>query len=125
MILDSGALIAAERGLRRFWALYKVARNRAVIPLIPTPVLAEVWRGGGPRQALLARAVHGCVPLPPNEEVARRAGGLLAATGGENAVDALVVAQAEQTHDEIVTDDVADLVELAGHGDGVRVRPLA
>lgn len=124
MIFDSGALVAAERGDRRFWVLYKVARDRAITPAVPTPVLAEVWRGGGPRQALLARALRGCELLPPSAAVARRAGALLAATGGDNAIDALVVAEAEETHDEVITGDGADLVDLAEHGDGVRVRPL-
>ncbi len=123
-MLDTGALVAAERGDRRFWILYKIARDRAITPLIPTPVLAEVWRGGGPRQTLLSRALQGCEPLPPGEEVAKRAGALLAATGGDNAVDALVVAAAEQSHDEVVTADVTDLVELAAHAGGVTIRHL-
>ncbi len=62
--------------------------------------------------------------MPPAEEVARRAGSLLAATGGDNAVDALVVAEAEPVHDEVITGDVGDLVELAAHAETVTIRPL-
>jgi hypothetical protein len=49
---------------------------------------------------------------------------LLAATGGDNAVGALVVAAAEQSHYEVVTADVTDLVELAAHAGGVTIRHL-
>lgn len=125
MILDTGALVAAERGDRRFWILYKLAKERSVTPSIPTPVLAEVWRGGGPRQALLARALLGCDAVPTSADVAKRAGSLLASTGGDNAIDALVVAEAERSHDEVVTSDTDDLEELAEHAQGVRIRSLS
>ncbi|MDQ3304578.1 MAG: hypothetical protein M3535_01100 [Actinomycetota bacterium] len=59
----------------------------------------------------------------------RRGGGqtrwcIVGATGGDNAVDALVVAAAEQSHDEVVAADVTDLVELAAHAGGVTIRHL-
>lgn len=124
MILDTGALVAAERNDRRFWTFYKLARDRGSIATVPTPVVAEVWRDGGPRQARLAGILKGCTCVPPDESTAKRAGSLLAATGGSNTIDALVVAQAEKLGQEIVTSDLDDLKALSEHTQSVRIRPL-
>ena len=45
IVYDAGALIAAENGVERMWALHKRALGRAIQPVIPATVLAEVWRG--------------------------------------------------------------------------------
>jgi PIN domain-containing protein len=124
LILDTGALVAAERNDRRFWTFYKLAQQRGIIATVPTPVVAEAWRGGGPRQALLARVLGGCTCAPPDETVAKRAGDLLAATGGSNTIDALVVAHAEHLRQEIITGDPDDLGLLAEYADSVTVRSL-
>jgi hypothetical protein len=42
---DTGALIAADRNDRRMWALHAGFLALEVSPTIPTPVLAEAWRG--------------------------------------------------------------------------------
>jgi hypothetical protein len=44
--LDSGALIAFERGHRRLIAQLKVAQRRGDELTVPSAVLVEVWRGG-------------------------------------------------------------------------------
>ena len=57
---DTGALIAADRNDRRMWALHAGFLALEVSPTVPTPVLAEAWRGGAapgePRP--LPRSVH-------------------------------------------------------------------
>jgi hypothetical protein len=49
---DTGALVAAERNDRRRWALHAACLVEEVIPVVPSPVLAEAWRGGS-QQGLL------------------------------------------------------------------------
>src|ERR1700690_61535 len=56
---DSGALIAAERGERLMWARHRALLLRRVVPTVPSPVVAQCWRGT-PRQAQLARLLAGC-----------------------------------------------------------------
>ena len=56
---DSGALIAAERGERLMWARHRALLLRRVVPTVPSPVVAQCWRGT-PRQAQMARLLAGC-----------------------------------------------------------------
>jgi hypothetical protein len=63
---DTGALIAADHNDRRMWALHAGFLAEEVSPTVPTPVLAEAWRGGG-RQANLARFLALCTLEPMNE----------------------------------------------------------
>lgn len=53
---DTGALIAAERGDRRMWALHRRALERGAAPVVPAPVLVEGWRGN----VQTARLLQGC-----------------------------------------------------------------
>ena len=57
-------------------------------------------------------------------ELARRAGELLAETGGSNAVDATVIASAAQRGDIVVTGDEGDLKALVRSVRGVAVERL-
>lgn len=60
LVLDSGALIAIERADSRIRALLDLAANQDVAVYLPAPVIVEVWRGGGGRQARLASFIrHG------------------------------------------------------------------
>ena len=45
---DAGALIAADLNDRRMWALHAGFLALETSPTVPTPVLAEAWRGGPP-----------------------------------------------------------------------------
>jgi hypothetical protein len=76
-----------------------------------TAVIAQVWRGG-PRQALLARALTGTAEVPLDPAQARNIGVLLGATGLSDVVDAAVVDIADDG-DTIVTGDPDDIVALA------------
>jgi hypothetical protein len=94
------------------------------VPVVPLPLLAEVWREGT-RQANLARALKATERADCTEAVAKRAGELLAATGGNNAMDAIVVATAEQRRASVVTGDPHDLGQLATHSQPrVRIVPI-
>jgi predicted nucleic acid-binding protein len=93
VVLDTGALIAAEARAHLVWALYHQAEAEERLLVVSTPVLAQAWRGG-PRQALLSQFLRGCVQSPPSVEIARFAGQLLGRTGKRDAVDAIVVATA-------------------------------
>lgn len=107
---DAGALIAAERGDRRMWALHRRALERGVVPRVPAPVLLEAWRG----RAEMARLLAGTVVEPLEATAARAAGVLLARAGeGPSPVDAAVVESALRRQDAVVTSDRADLEQLA------------
>jgi predicted nucleic acid-binding protein len=124
VVLDTGALIAAEAQSRLLWALYDRAEVEERVLVVSTPVLAQAWRGGGPRQALLSRFLRGCVQDPPSVEVARFAGQLLGRTGKRDVVDAIVVATAISVGAAyIFTSDPDDLDALC-KASGVGKPPL-
>ncbi len=89
IIYDAGALIAAEDGAERMWALHKRAFARGVQPVIPATVLAEVWRGGR-RRHRLGQFIHSCEVEGLSEEFARAAGVLLS-SAAHGVIDVSVV----------------------------------
>jgi predicted nucleic acid-binding protein len=111
LTLDTGALIAAERNNRAFWAFFKEAFEREVVPVIPAPVLAQAWRG--PRQARLAQVVKACFVEPLEERLAKTAGELLGRAKVSDVVDGTVVAGAARRGDVVLTSDPRDLRRLA------------
>jgi len=113
LVLDAGALVGIERRDDRVRYHLEAARGKGITtPIVPTAVLAEVWRDI-PRQASLNQFLKGCILVPLDEESARRAGLLLAATRGNNVIDAVVVEVAERTQSAILTADPDDLKVLA------------
>ena len=54
LTLDTGALLALERGDSRVRALLRRALERGLPLSVPAGVVAQAWRGG-PRQARVAR----------------------------------------------------------------------
>lgn len=108
---DAGALVAAEGGDRRMWALHRRALERLHTPTVPAGVLAQAWRGGP--QPLLARLLDGCGIEPLDEPGARVAGQLLGRAKSADAIDACVVAGALRRGDPIVTSDRRDIENLA------------
>jgi hypothetical protein len=113
LVLDSGALIALERADRRMWRRLKAALLAEDVPLTHAGIIAQVWRGDGPRQSLLARALAGIEVRPIDLPVGRAAGELLAATKGSDVIDAALVLIALDG-DDIVTSDPDDIEPLAG-----------
>ena len=108
---DTGALVAAEGGDRRVWAMHRRALERLHTPTVPAGVLAQAWRGGP--QPLLSRLLDGCWIEPLDEPDARGAGQLLGRAQSADAIDASVVAGALRRGDAIVTSDRRDIETLA------------
>lgn len=111
LVLDAGALVAIERNDRAMWRRLKAEVLAAVPPVTHGGVVAQVWRGGSGRQALLARALAGIDVVALDDTLGRSSGVLL---GRARATDAIDAAVAELAHDgdRIVTSDPADLQRL-------------
>jgi hypothetical protein len=113
LTLDTGALIAIDRGDGRMIALLREAVRKQVRLRVPAGVIGQAWRDGR-RQATLARflktrdvEVHGL-----DEQTARAAGELCGATGTSDVIDATVVLTARPTADVVLTSDPEDLLRL-------------
>lgn len=111
VVYDTGALVAAERGVHRPWAHRDESLRLNIEPLVPVVVLAQAWRGGP--QHNLSRFLKGCLVLPDVESMGRAAGAACAAAGTSDVVDALVVVTALHLHAVVVTADPDDLGHLA------------
>jgi hypothetical protein len=109
---DTGALVAADRGERRQWSRHRALLARREVPTVPTPVLAQAWRGGS-RQALLSRLLAGCDTEALDDARARAAGTLAARAGTSDIVDACVVEGALRRRDLIISSDPGDLHAIA------------
>jgi hypothetical protein len=112
LVLDTGALIALEKNDRVMWRRLKAALLGKSVPISHGGVLGQAWRGGGPRQALLARVLEGIDIRPLDEALGRAAGALLARAGSADVIDAALVLLADDG-DDIVTSDAEDLEPLA------------
>jgi hypothetical protein len=115
---DAGALIAADRNDRRMWALHAGFLALEVSPTVPTPVLAEAWRGGS-RQASLARFLALCTIEALTEEQAKDVGTLAARADHDDIVDVTVVEGAIRRHDAVVTSNPTHIRKIA---DATRTR---
>ncbi len=109
---DAGALIAAEKGERRMWARHRALLSRREVPTVPTPVLAQAWRGTA-RQAQLARLVVGC-DVEFLDDIRAKATGTIAGRARViDIVDACVVEGAVRRNDLVITSDAGDLHAIA------------
>ncbi len=111
--MDSGALLALERGRREVALLLREALGGGGVA-IPSGVLAQTWRGG-PRQARIGALIGDRrVQVPAlDREAALGVGRLLAATGSSDVVDGQVALVATARGDVVVTSDAADVRRLA------------
>ncbi len=111
--LDTGALIAIERGDRRVQALLDEAAAAGAALAVPAGVVAQAWRGSR-RQARLARflALAAVTVVPLDELQARAAGAVCGRSGTIDVVDASVVICARSRGHAVVTGDRDDLVAL-------------
>jgi len=123
LTLDTGALIGFERCDRRLLVHLKNAQMQGQELTVPTPVVAEAWRGGA-RSARIARLLDVCVIEPLFEDLARRAGEAIASVAGSGVVDAIVMASAARRGDRVLTSDFQDLDRLRAHFPGVRLLTL-
>jgi hypothetical protein len=110
-VYDSGALIAAERDNRRMWERHAASVARREFPIVPTPVLAQVWRRGA-RQVRLRFLLRACEIEAFTEERAEATGELLGVSHTADIVDGSVVECAARSSAAIVTGDRADIEHL-------------
>ena len=119
-VLDSGALIAAERGkdhVARFFRLAHLGRARLVVPF---PVIAEWWRGRSDHRDVILGATSVVASL----DAAKAAGIALARMRDVDArmtIDAIVMATAALLGGIVITGDVSDFEGLGLHFPGVTV----
>jgi predicted nucleic acid-binding protein len=108
--LDTGALIALERGDRNLRQLLRRALSAGVGVHVVCEVVAEAWRGG-PRQAVLARFLNLPEVVFPVMDVAmaRVVGDMCARSGHSDVVDVHVVMDARMNGHTVVTSDPDDL----------------
>jgi hypothetical protein len=112
-VLDAGALVAAERGDRRVFAILKAAHARTTPMTTSAGVVAQVWYDGS-RQARLATVLRRCEVVDLSGAAARLIGPLLRATSTKDIIDAHVALLA-RTGDAVVTADPSDLHRLLDH----------
>lgn len=116
LILDTGALIALERNERAMWQRLKLALQQRESPVCHGGIVGQAWRGRGPRQALLARALDVLDIRRLDAVLGRAAGELLARAGQHDVIDAALVLLANDG-DRIITSDPGDLSPLARAAD--------
>lgn len=112
LLVDTGALIAVERGDREAIALVKRERLRGSAPRCHGGIVGQAWRGGRDRQVRLARFLAGVDVVPLDDLLGRRAGVLLGRARTSDVIDAALVVLADDG-DEILTSDPVDIARLA------------
>ena len=118
LTFDTGVLIALERRHHRAWTIYREARRLKVPITVPTPVIAEWWRG---RTDAREHVKSGILIEWLSEPLAALAGEALADVPDSTTVDAIVMASAAQRGDIVYTSDVDDLEKLRAFFPSVRV----
>ena len=108
-VLDSGALIALERGDDRVVSL-TVSIRRAGTPLVTSAgVVAQVWRGGARKQVPLAFLLRRTEVIDLTDAQARVVGTLLGLSRTSDPVDAHIALIAHTRHWPVLTSDIDDL----------------
>ncbi len=118
---DTGALIGGDRNDRRMWALHAGFIAEEVVPSVPAPVVAEVWRGGS-RQASLARMLAGCDVEAMTAEQARQVGVLAGRADHDDVVDAAVVEGAARRNDDVIVTSNETHIRQLLDATGKRIR---
>ena len=110
VVLDAGAIIALERNDRTLWAVLKTSALAGYDVLVPSTVLAQVWRNR-PTQSNVARALQHCV-IAGFDPVARLVGELCGRAGTSDICDAHVALVSATRGHELYTSDPQDLRRL-------------
>jgi predicted nucleic acid-binding protein len=116
---DTGALIAIERRKDRMLRALRAAEQTSTAVVVPSVVLAEWWRGRP--SARMAMLLEGLTIEPIDEEIARIAGGAIAAIAGATTIDAIVMACAARRGGVVYTSDFIDLQRLGRYFPEVKV----
>jgi hypothetical protein len=112
VVLDAGAFIALERRNRTMVRLVQRFVD-AETPLVTSAgVVAQVWRGGGPRQVPVVYLLRHTAVIDLTHATARLLGRMLGATGKSDPVDAHVVLLARERQWPVVTSDPDDLLGI-------------
>lgn len=116
-VLDTGALIAVERGDPTITALLSRVRSGRARLVLPEAVVAQTWRTGSGKQARLA-AVLGlkpdrCRSVPLDREAAKSIGRAIAESGHADVVDVHVAVLTRTYGAVVVTSDRHDLLAVA------------
>jgi hypothetical protein len=113
IVLDTGALIALERGDKRMIALLHRALAQGRAFRVPAGVVGQAWRNGRV-QVILTRFLRSeeVEIIPLDGHVARACGELCGAASASDVIDASVVILARERQDLIVTSDPHDLRRL-------------
>lgn len=118
LTLDTGALIALERGRHRMRRVFAVAVRDGIRVTVPVAVVLEWWR----KRTDLADEILAAVDVEALDVgLAKTAGEALAAVSRATAVDAVVMASAARRGDVVYTSDFDDLELLRAHFPSVRV----
>ena len=112
LVLDTGALIAIERNDRALWTALKRAAIRMEDVVVPSTVIAQVWRAV-PRQARLAQVLQHCV-VASFDLMARDIGVLCGRARSADICDAHVALVASRVGGELYTSDPGDMKALLG-----------
>jgi rRNA-processing protein FCF1 len=122
VVLDTGALIALEKGDERVRALLDLALRSDARVVVPVAVIAQAWRGGA-RQSRLHRLLSdpSVTPEVMYPETARACGVLCGKARTTDVVDASVVVAARRHRAIVLTSDPADIRRLDA---GLRVAAL-
>jgi len=124
LVYDAGALIAADRGDRRFALLHdKLLSADNALPIVPTAVIGQVWRDGA-KQARLARLLKSVSVEPLDETTSKEAGILCGRSATADVIDAAVVALAMRYRAGIVTSNPGDIAKLIDAYGGVFRPPV-
>jgi len=128
LVLDSEGLSKLAAGDQRARAYFETARKRGARVVVSAVTLTEVLRGG-PRDALVHRALSRIIVLPVTPELGRGAGELLGRNGLSGhrcTIDAVVAATALELPRPVLVltsdpDDLNRLVDEPGRAKERRV----
>lgn len=113
-VIDAGALIALERGRRDIAWLVELGRRAGARLVVPSGVVAQVWRGGRGQARLGAFLSLPAVEVPGlDEHEARAVGVLLARACTSDVIDGWVALLALRDRQAILTSDPDDLRRIA------------
>jgi predicted nucleic acid-binding protein len=121
-VLDAGALVAHERRDVKVTALIAMAAQHRIEMVLPSVVLAQVWRHSS-RQALLTRALRnpGMVAAALDHDDAKLVGELLRESGTTDVADAHVAVLARRLRAPVITSDPGDITKLDARLTVIRV----
>jgi hypothetical protein len=125
LVLDTGAVTTLGRRNRQTAARIAALRRRGLWPpILPASVLIESLTGNRVRDTLASRTVELSMVYPLEEPLVRRAAQLRGLARAGSAVEATVVATAEQLEALVISCTSDTLTRLSRHANGVSVLPL-